>query len=119
MGEEQQPTSWAMVPTTAHLDAVTDLITKRIDEGFAGVNARMDRLEDDMRPQLLEQAKELAVLKDRALRAETAANHASRHVEHAKKTTRNRATAWGAGAAGFVWGLIKFIESIKPLLPGH
>lgn len=99
---------------TGEFDRTMESLNEKIDKGFESVHNRFDTLE----PRVLEHATKIAVLEYQAEQAHVAARRASEYVQSNKASTRNRATAWGTGAAGFVWVLIEFGKAIKAYMSG-
>lgn len=99
---------------TGEFDRTMETLNEKIDKGFESVHNRFDHLE----PEVLQHAKDIAVLKYQAEQAEKAARVATEQVQSTKSSTRNRATAWGTGAAGLVWVLVEFGKAIKTYMTG-
>ena len=111
--------------TGGELGRALDLVSKQIDSGFAGVHSRLSRLEDDIRPNLLEHGKQIAILEYQAKRAEAhavaatnAADAATEHVVNSKRSTSNRATAVSAAAAGVFWLVVEIFKAVKSAATG-
>lgn len=88
-------------------------IIDRMGDGFEGVHARITRFEEEVRPQMLQQAADIAVLKFRAAQAEDAANTATKHVASSRKSTSLRASTIGGAVAGAVVVILKIVELLK------
>lgn len=99
---------------TGEFDRTMETLNEKIDQGFESVHKRFDHLE----PEVLQHAKDIAVLKYQAEQAHAAAQVATEEVQSTKTSTRNRATAWGTGAAGAVYVLIEFGKAIKTYMSG-
>lgn len=101
------------------LDTVVNLLSGHMDEGFKGVHDRMDNFEKEVRPVILQQTADIAVLKYQAAEVKRASEAATSQIFASRKNTRNRAAVWGTGAATFVWGAIEALKFLKTLVTGH
>lgn len=98
--------------TRSELAAMENRLAGQIDRGFAGMHSRMTRFEEEVRPILREQDKQLAVLEFQAQAAEKQARVATSHVANAKRSTSQRATVVGTVASFAVAAVFKAIEMI-------
>lgn len=100
---------------TGEFDRTMEALDKKIDKGFEGIHERFNKLE----PEVLQHAKDIAVLQYQANAAHDATTKARAEVRSAKTHTSSRAAAFGSGAAGLVWVLIEFGRALKTYITGH